>query len=320
MLGGVNIVSIAAWEKGEQRPLKFKGALQQITGWDWDFPPGLFPKHIIVKALDEANGVRAKAAKALGTSIANLGRRMRAFDISRPSERESGLIGASLTRGGKWRSQGYFDGTTKYLGSFDTEAEAHAAYMAEKRRREVGNPKPDLADGVPDIHATGGTYIYIGNSRKLKGCFVELMTFRTNGRATVRVRGTLQRHLVGQEFLREAPFTVGSRVVYQGGKGRGVTLEGGVFTVQGFRDGRKVIIENHGKVHIVDYTFLSLLAVTPEEDDSPDPLDKRIRQAKVYLQKWFHDGANTVPDPEMIEIAIESMAYDLAMRSLLNGR
>jgi hypothetical protein len=71
----------------------------------------------------------------------------------------AGLIGA-MPMGGRWRSQGYIDGSTKYLGTFDTEEEAHEVFMREKERVAAVREK-EAAEEVERILA-GPTYVYEG--------------------------------------------------------------------------------------------------------------------------------------------------------------
>lgn len=70
-----------------------------------------------------------------------------------------GLVGA-MPLGLRWRSQGYIDGTTKYLGTFDTEDEAHEVFMREKSR-VLAQQEAEAASEVERILA-GPTYRYEG--------------------------------------------------------------------------------------------------------------------------------------------------------------
>lgn len=70
-----------------------------------------------------------------------------------------GLVGA-MPLGGRWRAQGYIDGSTKYLGTFDTEEEAHQVFLREKARVEAER-EAEAAREVERILA-GPTYVYEG--------------------------------------------------------------------------------------------------------------------------------------------------------------
>ena len=73
-------------------------------------------------------------------------------------ERE-GLLGA-MPVGARWRSQGYIDGTTKYLGTYDSEDEAHRVFMAEKER--VTAEKEAEAEVEVNRILSGPTFLYEG--------------------------------------------------------------------------------------------------------------------------------------------------------------
>ena len=48
-------------------------------------------------------------------------------------QRRQGLLGA-MPVGNRWRAQGFLGGMTRYLATFDTEAEAHAVFVREKEK------------------------------------------------------------------------------------------------------------------------------------------------------------------------------------------
>jgi hypothetical protein len=70
-----------------------------------------------------------------------------------------GMIGA-MPMGGRWRSQGYIDGNTKYLGTYDSEEEAHKVFMREKDRVQAEREAAAVVE-VERILA-GPTYVYEG--------------------------------------------------------------------------------------------------------------------------------------------------------------
>lgn len=70
-----------------------------------------------------------------------------------------GLVGA-MPLGERWRAQGCIDGATKYLGTYDTEEEAHAVFMREKER--VASERAREAEAEVDRILAGPTYIYEG--------------------------------------------------------------------------------------------------------------------------------------------------------------
>ena len=51
----------------------------------------------------------------------------------------TGLIGAQRGRSGKFTSEIRINGRRRYLGTFGTPVEAHAAYLAAKRQHHPGN-------------------------------------------------------------------------------------------------------------------------------------------------------------------------------------
>lgn len=306
-LGVTNALTIKSWEDGTARPLKFKVALHGITGWDWDNPPTLFPRSEVRDALERADWVQAKAARLLGISRPTLVKRMKALDIHPQLPERTRLVGASPTPSGKWRAQGHINGTTRYLGTYDTEEEAHAAFMEAKRQAEAGDGSRNNTSDGPQV---GDQFRYEGRARDLRGVFVEVQGVRANGRLVVSPIGGSSLHRVSLQTLAPPPFRVGDQVVHRGGKGQGAVLDGGVFKLAGFRDGRKAIIERpDGTRHTVDPAFLS-----PLPRPATDPLGN-VEWAAATLQEWLDAEGESLPE-EAVEIAVRALRKEIAVRRL----
>ena len=88
------------------------------------------------------------------------------------SERQ-GLVGA-MPVGERWRAQGHIGGVTKYLGTFDTEEEAHAVFVrardeAEAARRAEAEKEVDRILAGPTFEYRGGVGRgAVHNGRKFK--------------------------------------------------------------------------------------------------------------------------------------------------------
>lgn len=74
-------------------------------------------------------------------------------------DERQGLPGA-LPAGNKWRAQGYIDGNTRYLGTFDTEEDASRVFLHEKER--VESLRRSEAEAAVDRILSGPTYVYEG--------------------------------------------------------------------------------------------------------------------------------------------------------------
>lgn len=70
-----------------------------------------------------------------------------------------GLVGA-MPLGTRWRSQGHIEGSTRYLGTFDTEEEAHRAFLREKENAEQARAAA-IQEEVARLLATP-TFLYAG--------------------------------------------------------------------------------------------------------------------------------------------------------------
>lgn len=77
-----------------------------------------------------------------------------------------GLVGATPV-GNRWRAQGNIDGSIRYLGTFDTEEEAHEAYVAAKNAAQAVKEQEEA-----DWLASAPEYVYeggIGRGARLNG-------------------------------------------------------------------------------------------------------------------------------------------------------
>lgn len=98
----------------------------------WLYVTGAWPTHDI----DHLNGNRSD------NRFANLRGVTRAVNLQnqrlvRSNNKHSSLLGAFKKRG-RWESKIRVDGAYRHLGVFDTPEEAHAAYVAAKRRLHPG--------------------------------------------------------------------------------------------------------------------------------------------------------------------------------------
>lgn len=93
-----------------------------------------------------------------------------------PSETNDrqGLTGA-LPAGNKWRAQGYIGGTTRYLGTFDTEEEASAVFLHEKEQVDAATRSE--AEAAIDRILASPTYVYEGG--KGRGATLNGQRFKT---------------------------------------------------------------------------------------------------------------------------------------------
>jgi hypothetical protein len=63
-----------------------------------------------------------------------------AQNIAAASDRRDGLVGVSRATSGGWRARIKLNYVEKHLGVFDSEQEAHAAYLEAKRSMHTFNP------------------------------------------------------------------------------------------------------------------------------------------------------------------------------------
>jgi hypothetical protein len=94
-------------------------------------------------------------------------------DRTATTPNRQGLTGAAPV-GNRWRSQGYIDGSVKYLGTFDTEQEAHDCYVAAKKADEVMKTQAE-----EEWEATAPMYVYeggIGRGARLNGTRYKLVS------------------------------------------------------------------------------------------------------------------------------------------------
>lgn len=93
----------------------------------WAYVYGEWP----TSCIDHINGVNHDN-RISNLRLATHAENMQNFRRAR-SDSRSGLIGA-MPHQGRWRSDIKLCGKKTYLGTFDTKEEAHAAYVAAKRR------------------------------------------------------------------------------------------------------------------------------------------------------------------------------------------
>jgi hypothetical protein len=99
----------------------------------WLYVTGAWPTFHI----DHINGDKADNRIA---NLRDVDRNMNLQNIKRaPAHSKSGLLGASFhSSTGRWASRVYAAGRQRSLGLFDSPEEAHAAYLAAKRRLHEG--------------------------------------------------------------------------------------------------------------------------------------------------------------------------------------
>jgi DNA-binding XRE family transcriptional regulator len=306
-LGVTQVDTIKSWEDGQARPLRFKDQLREITGWDWDNPPALFPRAVIEKALAEANGVRADAARALGVSRQTLGTRIKRLGIETASPKR--LLGTTNTSGGRWRAQGHINGTTRYLGTYDTQEEAHGVFMEARRlAKEQAVDPPERMAVVPVV---GHHFRYFGRRSALNGAWVEVVGIRKKGKVYVCPAGTEVRHLVHRKYLSMVPFDTDDTVMYENGRGKGAALNGLTFTVLGFTDnGRKIEVGGEdGTLRTLDPKFLSNATL---DDEAMRDSQQQIRD---WLEEWKSGAQPKRPERlRALEVAEHALGLLVAAR------
>ncbi|MDB4278089.1 hypothetical protein N9917_00505 [Deltaproteobacteria bacterium] len=172
------------------------------------------------------------------------------------------LLGTTPAPGGRWKAQGHINGTTRYLGTYDSQDEAHTAFM-EAKRQASSKPEEATFSVAPTV---GRCLRYVGRRASLRGAWVEVVGVRTSGKVYVSPIGTDKRHLVHRSYLRLAPFDVGDEVLYENGRGKGAALNGLVFTVIGFSDGGKKVevVDASNNPRTLDPKFLSNTSLDDE--------------------------------------------------------
>lgn len=109
------------------RQIMFRGRIFFEHRLVWLFATGDWPDRIVDHIDgDKSNNVIANLRLASNAENGQNNRKPRSTNLA-------GLVGAHAFKG-KWRARVGLNGTYKHLGVFDTPEEAHAAYVAEKRR------------------------------------------------------------------------------------------------------------------------------------------------------------------------------------------
>ncbi|MDB4278148.1 hypothetical protein N9917_00960 [Deltaproteobacteria bacterium] len=96
-----------------------------------------------------------------------------------------GLTGAAPV-GNRWRAQGFISGSVRYLGTFDSEQEAHEAYMTARKANDDAKEQAES-----EWMANAPLYIYAGGIGR---------GARLNGRSFKLVNDELPQHLIVREI------------------------------------------------------------------------------------------------------------------------
>ena len=296
---GVSHITVRAWEMAESRPKTERwDQIEQVLGFRWDTPPE--ETLLIQQAMEKTEGNKAEAAGLLGISRQSLGQKLKKHGLFKPVVRQH-LKGA-VPAGKRWRSQGHVSGKTRYLGTFDTEQEAHEAYNTARANAVTPQQKPkkDPVKERNGIHS-GEEFFYTGKNAKYPNQKVTVKGFGRYDTLIIIQLHDPRGQLEGRPFISSVSEIHKTKPkakpdllwVYTGGRGKGKALNGTLFRVLRDMSDTHVFTqpvteegENAGKARRINRRFLATVdepitglmsSTTPQGDlNRPDTAEVPI--------------------------------------------